>query len=85
MKLPHDLSAQEIRVLQEFRRLEKGALSKEEIAAVKHPAPPMTDVASALVEKGWVQTNGTGGTYELTEKAKEFLSFNPVPLYEREG
>ncbi|HEY5610408.1 MAG TPA: hypothetical protein VIL97_04325 [Thermoanaerobaculia bacterium] len=85
MKLPHGLSAQEIRLLQEFRRLEKEELTNEEIASVKHPATPGGDLPAVLAEKGWLAPSGTDGRYALTEKSKELLAFDPVPIYEREG
>ena len=36
--LPHDLTTQEIRVLQEFRRLNLETMTPEQIKAIKHTA-----------------------------------------------
>lgn len=77
MKMPHDLTAQEIRLLQEFRRLETKELGLEEIRAVKHPTGHPEAPVAPLVEKGFLTYRG--GRLALTPRAEEFLSYDPKP------
>lgn len=76
--LPLGLSTQEIRVLQEYRRLNGETLTLDQIKAIKHPGggggePP----AVALVQKGFLTGNGDGFT--LTQQAKDFLAIEAKP------
>lgn len=80
--LPNGLNAQEIRVLQEFRRLNTDSLTLEQIKAIKHPAGGGEAPAVALVDKGWLETNGNRETFVVTQKAKDLLAIDPKPLVE---
>jgi hypothetical protein len=78
--LPNDLTSQEIRVLQEFRRLNAETMTSEQIKAIKHPAGGGEQPAAALVGKGYLTADAGGFT--LTEKAKAFLSIDARPMFE---
>ncbi|HYK02355.1 MAG TPA: hypothetical protein VE974_11405 [Thermoanaerobaculia bacterium] len=78
--LPHGLTPQEIRVLQEFRRLNGETLTPEQIKAIKHPAGGGETPAAGLVGKGFLTGNGDGFT--LTQQAKDFLAIDARPMFE---
>jgi Mn-dependent DtxR family transcriptional regulator len=78
MKLPDGLTPARIRLLQEFRRLKKDALTTDEIRAVRHPVAGADGAAEELAARGYVLRE-PDGTYRLTEKAAEFLSYDPKP------
>jgi hypothetical protein len=79
--LPHGLTTAEIRVLQEFRRLTTDTMSLETIKALKHPAGALGEApAASLVGKGFL--TGEGDTFVLTQKAKDLLAIDPVPMVE---
>jgi hypothetical protein len=80
--LPHGLTPQEIRVLQEFRRLNSETMSLETIMAIKHPAGGGEPPAAGLVDKGFLQTNGTKESFALTQKARDFLAIEAAPKVE---
>lgn len=82
--LPFPLSIQEMRVLQEFRRVAGDTLTSDAIKAIKHPAGGGEAPAQSLVSKGFLTSDGSGG-YTLTEKAKEFLAIDAKPLIEESG
>lgn len=75
--LPIDLTTQELRVLQEFRRLKTESLTPTQVEAIRHPAGGGLEPAEALVRKGYVETEGEG--FRLTEKGKSLLAVEPVP------
>ena len=77
---PNDLSTPEIRVLQEFRRLNAEMMTPEQIKAIKHPAGGGEQPAAALVGKGYLTADPSGFT--LTEKAKAFLAIDAKPMFE---
>jgi len=79
------MTPQEIRVLQEFRRLTKETMSIAGIKAIKHPVGGGEAPAFSLLEKGYLTADGARENFTLTEKAKEFLSYDPKPLYENDG
>jgi hypothetical protein len=80
--LPHGLNAAEIRVLQEFRRLNAETLSLDQIKAIKHPAGGGEAPAVSLVDKGYLTyPNGTN-EYQVTQKGKDFLAIDAKPLVE---
>jgi len=83
--LPNGLTPQEIRVLQEFRRLNADSLTLEQIKAIKHPVGGGEAPAVSLVDKGWLETNGNRETFAVTPKAKDFLALDPKPLVEETG
>jgi len=82
--LPFPLTVQEMRVLQEFRRLATDTLDAGAVKAIKHPAGGGEAPAQSLVSKGFLIANGSGG-YSLTEKAKEFLAIDAKPALEETG
>jgi hypothetical protein len=78
--LPHGLTTQEIRVLQEFRRLNGESLTLEQVKAIKHPAGGGEAPAAGLVEKGFL--SGGGDAFALTAKGKDFLAIDAKPMFE---
>ena len=83
--LPNGLTTQEIRVLQEFRRLNVETLSLEQIKALKHPAGGGESPAVSLTDKGYLETNGSREQFSTTQKAKDFLALDPKPMVESGG
>jgi hypothetical protein len=79
--LPNGLTTQEIRVLQEFRRLNGETLTLEQIKAVRHPAGGGGETpAATLVGKGFLAGSEEG--FSLTQQAKDFLAVDAKPLVE---
>jgi len=76
------MTPQEIRVLQEFRRLTTDSLPMTAIKAIKHPIGGGEAPAFTLVDKGYLAADDTRQTFTLTPKAKEFLSYDPKPEFE---
>ena len=83
--LPNALTTPEIRVLQEFRRLNAEALPLESIKAIKHPAGGGEAPAAGLVEKGFLETNGSHESFALTQRARDFLAIEARPMFEEAG
>jgi hypothetical protein len=79
------MTEQEIRVLQEFRRLAVESLGVAAIKAIKHPAGGGEAPAFSLVDKGFLTTDVARENFALTEKAKDFLSYDPKPEFEEAG
>lgn len=77
------MTPQEIRVLQEFRRLQSDSMTIAAIKAIRHPTGGGEAPASALVAKGYLSS--AGDAFHLTEKAKEFLAYDPKPEFEEAG
>ena len=77
--LPHPINSQEIRVLQEFRRIPADTLTLAAIKAIKHPSGGGEAPAVSLVRKGYLTTDATRENFTLTEKAKELLAYDPKP------
>lgn len=78
--LPHGLTPPEIRVLQEFRRLNSDTLTVEQIKAVRHPAGGGEAPVTSLAGKGFLTAADAGFT--LTQEAKDFLAIEAKPLVE---
>jgi hypothetical protein len=78
--LPNGLSSQEIRVLQEFRRMNTESLTVEQIKAIKHPTGGGEVPAASLVEKGYLAASGDGFT--TTQIGKDFLAIDAKPMVE---
>ena len=78
--LPNELTSQEIRVLQEFRRLNLQTMTPEQIKAIKHPVGGGEQPAAGLVGKGYL-TADSGG-FALTEKSASFLAIDARPMFE---
>ena len=79
------MTSQEIRVLQEFRRLTAQTLSLTAIKAVKHPAGGGDAPAVNLVAKGYLTADASGENFTLTQKAVDFLALEPKPDVEASG
>lgn len=79
MKLPHGLTPQELRVLQEYRRVEKDELTGEEIAGIRHPHGGGVEPARSLAAKGYLEARAEGTAFGLTGKAKDLLAEKPAP------
>ena len=77
------MTEQEIRVLQEFRRVQSESMQAAAIKAIKHPAGGGEAPAVSLVAKGYL--SASGDAFNLTEKAKEFLAYDPKPEFEEGG
>jgi hypothetical protein len=76
------MTEQEIRVLQEFRRMATESLGIAAITAIKHPTGGGEAPAFALVDKGFLTTDAARENFTLTQKAKDFLSYDPKPEFE---
>jgi hypothetical protein len=75
------MSAEEIRVLQEFRRVSAESMPLAAINAIKHPANGGEAPALSLVAKGFLSADGAQN-FTLTPKGKEFLAYDPKPEFE---
>lgn len=76
------MTPQEIRVLQEFRRVATETLPVDAIKAIKHPTGGGDAPAISLIAKGYLAADEGRTAFTLTEKAKEFLAFDPKPEFE---
>jgi hypothetical protein len=76
--LPAGLTSQEIRVLQEYRRMNVQALTIEAIQAIRHPAGGGEMPAVRLAAAGWLRLDESG-SYVLTEKGSGFLAIEATP------
>lgn len=81
--LPNELTTQEIRVLQEFRRLNLDSMTPDQIKAIKHPAGGGEAPAAGLVAKGYLSADADG--YRITETGKAFISVDVKPMFEEAG
>ena len=77
--LPHGLTPSEIRLLQEFRRLNAETLPLDTIKAIKHPVGGGEAPAASLVTKGYLQPADGAEGFTLTSKAKDFLAIEAKP------
>jgi hypothetical protein len=77
--LPIPLTAPEMRLLQEFRRISADTLDLAAIKAIKHPTGGGEAPALSLIDKGYLAADGAREEFALTEKAKAFLAINYVP------
>ena len=78
--MPFPLTAQEMRVLQEYRRVGAESLPIETIKTIKHPVGGGDAPALSLVAKGYLTSD-----FALTGKAKEFLAIDYKPEVESAG
>ena len=76
------MTEQEIRVLQEFRRMTTDSLAISAIKAIKHPVGGGEAPALSLIQKGYLTTDDSRQTFTLTQKAKDFLAYDPKPEFE---
>ena len=79
------MTEQEIRVLQEFRRMGVETLGIVAIKAIRHPAGGGEGPALSLVDKGFLTTDTARENFTLSQKAKDFLSYDPKPEFEEAG
>jgi hypothetical protein len=77
------MTPQEIRVLQEFRRVQSDTMQTSAIKAIKHPSGGGEAPALSLVAKGYL--SAAGDAFQLTDKAKDFLAYDPKPEFEEVG
>jgi hypothetical protein len=83
IELPFPMTVQEMRVLQEYRRVGTEVLPIDKIKTIKHPVGGGEAPALSLVAKGYLAANGSD--FSLTEKAKEFLAIDAKPAVESGG
>jgi hypothetical protein len=83
--LAKGLTAPEIRVLQEFRRVNLDTLTIAAIKAIRHPAGGGEAPALSLADRGYLATDAARENFTLTDKAKDFLSYDPKPEVESAG
>lgn len=83
--LPFPMTIQEMRVLQEYRRVGAETLNVAAIKAIKHPAGGGEAPAFSLVQKGYLATDAAREAFTLTAKAKEFLAIDYKPEFESPG
>jgi hypothetical protein len=83
--MSHPMTAQEMRVLQEFRRIAAETMPVAAINAIKHPAGGGEAPAVSLVSKGYLTADSGAQSYTLTEKGKEFLALDVKPEFEEAG
>jgi hypothetical protein len=76
------LTTQEMRVLQEYRRISAQTMSIDAIKAIKHPAGGGEAPAVSLVEKGFLDADAGALNFTLTQKAKDFLAIDVKPEFE---
>jgi hypothetical protein len=80
--LSHPMTAQEIRVLQEFRRIGADTMTRDAIKAIKHPAGGGIDPAVLLAGKGYLTADEGGQNFTLTAKGKDFIALDVKPEFE---
>ena len=79
------MTPQEIRVLQEYRRISAETMPIAAIKAIKHPAGGGEAPALSLVDKGYLTTDEPRENFTLTEKGKAFLAVDAKPELEEAG
>ena len=82
VKLPDGLRPDQIRILQEFRRLKRREMSRPEIRAIKHPVGGGEDALDGLVARHYL-TKTDQDTYLLAEEGDRLLKIDFLPYYER--
>jgi len=80
-----EMTPQEIRVLQEFRRVAADTIGVAAIKAIKHPTGGGEAPAFSLVDKGFLTVDAPRENFTLTPKAKDFLAYDPKPEFEEGG
>src|ERR1700720_3570290 len=71
------MTPQEIRVLQEFRRMTTETMALAAIKAIKHPTGGGEAPAFSLIQKGYLTADEASQSFTLTQKAKDFLAYDP--------
>lgn len=82
VKLPGGLRADELRILQEFRRLGRREMARTDIQAIRHPAGGGPEAIEGLLTKGYLSKTQED-VFVLDAKADELFAFQPMPYYER--
>ncbi|MBV8516867.1 MAG: hypothetical protein JO197_05615 [Acidobacteria bacterium] len=77
--LPLGLTTAEIRVLQEYRRLNAQTLPLATIKGIKHPIGGGETPAVTLVEKGFLEADAAKENFAITAKGKDFLAIEALP------
>jgi hypothetical protein len=80
--LPFPMTPQEMRVLQEYRRVGADSLTLAAIKAIKHPVGGGEAPAFSLVDKGYLTADATRENFALADKAREFLAIDARPMVE---
>lgn len=80
--LPHGLEPHEIRVLQEYRRLNAGSLPMSTLTAIRHPAGAPDGPVKSLVAKGFLAAEAEGESFALADPARDFLAIEAKPEFE---
>ncbi|HEX9162829.1 MAG TPA: hypothetical protein VF980_14075 [Thermoanaerobaculia bacterium] len=83
--MSHAMTPQEMRVLQEFRRINTETMPVDAIKAIKHPVGGGEAPAASLVQKGYLTMNGSPDNFTLTQKGKDFLALDVKPEFEGAG
>ena len=73
------LTVQEMRVLQEFRRINSDTMPIAAIIAIKHPFGGGEAPALSLADKGFLATDAPRENFTLTRKAQDFLAIEVKP------
>ena len=73
------LTVQEMRVLQEYRRINSETMPIAAITAIKHPVGGGEAPALSLTDKGFLATDAPRENFTLTQKAKDFLAIEVKP------
>lgn len=76
------MTAPEIRVLQEFRRLAVDTLDLVTIKAIRHPEGGGDVPARGLVSKGFLTAGESDQSFVLTPAARAFLAIDAKPANE---
>jgi hypothetical protein len=79
------MTPQEMRILQEFRRIKTDTMSAAAIKALKHPVGGGEEPALSLVAKGYLTADDARQNFTLTEKSRAFLAIDAVPEFEQSG
>ena len=80
--MSHPMTTQEMRVLQEYRRINAETMPVDAIKAIKHPAGGGEAPAVSLVGKGYLVTDAGAANFTLTQKGKDFLALEVKPEFE---
>ena len=79
------MTAQEIRVLQEYRRINAETMPIAAIKTIKHPSGGGEAPALSLEDKGFLTADAARENFSLTEKGKAFLAVDARPEFEESG
>lgn len=77
------MTPQEIRVLQEYRRLTTETMDLNAIKTIRHPVGGGEAPAWSLVGKGFLASDAERGRLTLTDKGREFLAVDARPMFEQ--